>query len=98
MIRFLTARNQSAAEMHRQYSEVYGSNAMSEGKVQKWVREFKNGRTNVHDEERSGRPSVITDDLVAAVESKIREDRRFTISTLSLEFPGFKISFVQNCL
>jgi hypothetical protein len=26
---------------------------------------FKDGRTNVHDEERSGQPSVVSDDLVA---------------------------------
>ncbi|GFV17396.1 mariner Mos1 transposase [Trichonephila clavipes] len=35
---------------------------------------------------RSGRPSVITDDLVNAVDEKIREDRRFTISTYALNF------------
>ncbi|GFU91962.1 uncharacterized protein TNCV_3765871 [Trichonephila clavipes] len=46
------------------------------------------GRENVHDEPRSGRPSVITDDLVNTVDEKIREDRRFTISTLALEFPN----------
>ncbi|GFT87462.1 hypothetical protein TNCV_641711 [Trichonephila clavipes] len=50
---------------------------------------FKDGRTNVHDEERSGRPSVITDDLMQAVEAKIHENRRFTITTLSLGFPTF---------
>ncbi|GFV43893.1 histone-lysine N-methyltransferase SETMAR [Trichonephila clavipes] len=44
------------------------------------------GRENVHDEPLSGGPSVITDDLVNAVDEKIREDRRFTISTLALEF------------
>ncbi|GFS60812.1 histone-lysine N-methyltransferase SETMAR [Trichonephila clavipes] len=46
------------------------------------------GRENVHDEPRSGRLSVIPDDLVNAVDEKIREDRRFTISTLALEFPN----------
>ncbi|GFW38353.1 histone-lysine N-methyltransferase SETMAR [Trichonephila clavipes] len=61
---------------------------MSSSKVRKWVRAFKDGRENVHDEPRSGRPSVITDDLVNAVDEKIREDRRFTISTLALEFPN----------
>ncbi|GFW71563.1 histone-lysine N-methyltransferase SETMAR [Trichonephila clavipes] len=61
---------------------------MSSSKVRKWVRAFKDGRENVHDEPRSGRPSVITDDLVNAVDEKIREDRRFTISTFALEFPN----------
>ncbi|GFW87640.1 histone-lysine N-methyltransferase SETMAR [Trichonephila clavipes] len=88
VIRFLTAKNVSAAEIHRQISDVYGPNAMSSSKVHKWVRAFKDGRENVHDEPRSGRPSAITDDLVKAVDEKIREDRRFTISTLALEFPN----------
>ncbi|GFV89672.1 histone-lysine N-methyltransferase SETMAR [Trichonephila clavipes] len=88
VIWFLTAKNVSAAEIHRQISDVYGPNAMSSSKVRKWVRAFKDGRENVHDEPRSGRPSVITDDLVNAVDEKIREDRRFTISTLALEFPN----------
>jgi hypothetical protein len=48
---------------------------------------FKNGRTNVHDEERSGRPSLVSDDLVQSVDQKICERRRFTISELSCEFP-----------
>ncbi|GFU54688.1 histone-lysine N-methyltransferase SETMAR [Trichonephila clavipes] len=93
VIRFLTAKNVSAAEIHRaeihrQISDVYGPNAMSSSKVRKWVRAFKGGRENVNDEPRSGRPSVITDDLVNAVDEKIRKGRLFTISTLALEFPN----------
>ncbi|GFX21015.1 histone-lysine N-methyltransferase SETMAR [Trichonephila clavipes] len=88
VIRFLTAKNVSVAEIHRQISDVYGPNVMSSSKVRKWVTAFKDGRENVHDEPRSGRPSVITDDLVNAVDEKIREDRRFTISTLASEFPN----------
>ena len=82
VIRFLIAKNVSAAGIHRQISDVYGPNAMSISKVRKWVGVFKDGRKNVHDEPSSGRPSVITDDLVNAVDEKIREDRRFTISSL----------------
>ncbi|GFW56970.1 HTH_48 domain-containing protein [Trichonephila clavipes] len=75
------AKNISAAEIHRQISDVYSSNAMSSSKVRKWVRAYKDGWENVHDEPLSSGPSVITDDLVNAVDEKIREDRRFTIST-----------------
>ncbi|GFW81967.1 uncharacterized protein TNCV_770961 [Trichonephila clavipes] len=57
-------------------------------KVRKWVRAFKGGREKVNVEPRSGRPSVITDDLVNAVDEKIRKGRLFTISTLALEFPN----------
>jgi hypothetical protein len=32
---------------------------------------FKDGRINVHDEERSGRPSVVSNDLVQTVDQQI---------------------------
>ena len=49
---------------------------MNEGVVCEWVRLFKSGRGNVHDEERSGRPSLMTDELVQTVDSEGRENRR----------------------
>jgi len=41
----------------------------------------------VHDEARSGHPSLVNDDLVRKVNERVRDDRRFTISDLSLHFP-----------
>jgi len=35
----------------------------------------------------SGRPSLVNDDLVRKVNERVRDDRRFTISDLSLHFP-----------
>ena len=40
----------------------------------------------MHVEARSGRPSLVNDDLVRKVNEKVRDDRRFTISDLSLHF------------
>jgi hypothetical protein len=65
---------------------VYGQNVMSEGTVRQWRRMFKDGWTNVHDEERSGRPTVVSDDLVQSVDQNICERQRFTISELLCEF------------
>jgi transposase len=48
------------ADIHRQICEVYSENAMSDGMVRKWVRKFNEGRDNMHDELRSGRPSVVS--------------------------------------
>ncbi|GFX62713.1 histone-lysine N-methyltransferase SETMAR [Trichonephila clavipes] len=70
--------------------------AMNDRNVRKGDRKFKDGRTNVHEEERSVRSSVITDDLMQAVETKIRENRRFTITTLSFEFPDISRSVVYK--
>ena len=86
VIRFLNARNVRPSEIHRQICEVYGENVMTDGMVRKWIRMFNEGRENVHDEKRSGRPSLVNDDLVRKVDGKVREDRRFTISGLSLQF------------
>jgi len=66
---------------------VYGDNVMSDGMVRKWVRMFNGGRENVHDEARSESPSLVNDDLVRKVNEIVRDDRRFTISDLSLHFP-----------
>ena len=44
-------------------------------------------KENVHDESRSGRPSLVNDDLLRKVNERVRDDRRFTISDLSLHFP-----------
>jgi len=48
---------------------------------------FNEGRENVHDEARSGRLSLVNDDLVRKVNERVRDDRCFTISDLSLNFP-----------
>jgi len=48
---------------------------------------FMNGRTDVHDAERSGRPSVITDALKQKVNRIIREKRHFTISEVYEQCP-----------
>ncbi|GBL84139.1 hypothetical protein AVEN_118554-1 [Araneus ventricosus] len=85
VIRFLNAKKVKPAEIHRQLVEIYGENVMTDGMVRKWVRQFNGGHTI--DEARSGRPSVVNDGLVAKVNEKIRENRRFTIRMLFDEFP-----------
>jgi len=57
---------------------------MGDGMIRKRVRMFSEGRENVHDETRSGRPSLVIDDLVRKVNERVRDDKRFTISDLSL--------------
>jgi len=54
-IRFLNAK----VEIHEHIVAVYG-NVMNRQNVTKWCREFSEGRTDVHDEQRSGRPSLIS--------------------------------------
>jgi len=82
----LNARNVLPSEIHHQICQVYGDNAMSVGMVRKWVRKFNEGRENVHHEARSGRPSLVNDDLARKVNDRMRDDRLCTISDLSQHF------------
>jgi len=86
VIHFMNAMNVLPSAIHHQICQVYGDNAMSDGMVRKWVWMFNEGRENVHDEVWSGRPSLVNDDLVRKVNERVCDDRRFTISDLSLHF------------
>ena len=96
VIRFLNARNVIPSEIHHQICQVYGDNAMSDGMVRRRVRMFNDGRENVHDEARSGRPSLVNDDLVRKVNERVRDNRRCTISDLSLHFPQISRTLLYN--
>jgi hypothetical protein len=67
VIRFLNAKLKRPAEIHKQIVAVYG-NVMNWQNVMKWCREFSDGRTDVHDEQRSGRASLISDGLRLAAD------------------------------
>ena len=86
------------SEIHHQISQVYGDIAMSDGMVRKWVRMFNEGRENVHDEARSGRPSLVNDDLVRKINERVRDDRRFTISALSVQFPQISKNLLHDII
>jgi hypothetical protein len=84
----------SATEAHRELcAAIYGQNVMSDGGVRQRCgnsAECSNmgERTNVYDEERSGRPSVVSDDIVQIVDQKWNcEKRFFTLTEVSCEFP-----------
>uniref|UniRef100_A0A8C5SQD0 Mos1 transposase HTH domain-containing protein n=1 Tax=Laticauda laticaudata TaxID=8630 RepID=A0A8C5SQD0_LATLA len=96
VIRFLLAKKHKPIEFFWQLCEVYGDNIITEGGVRQWCIKFKNGQTNVHDEQRSGYPNIVTDELVAKVDDKIRENRRFTVTELLLSFPQISRSLLHE--
>jgi hypothetical protein len=50
IIRFLNAKGERPAEIHKQTVAAYG-NVMNRQNVTKWCREFSEGRSDVHDEQ-----------------------------------------------
>ncbi|GFV65531.1 histone-lysine N-methyltransferase SETMAR [Trichonephila clavipes] len=69
---------------------------MSDSMVRKWVRQFNEGRSEVHDEERSGRPSLITEELAHAIHEKIKENRQTINAAVYCETLGKLRRAIQN--
>jgi hypothetical protein len=76
-----SAQCERPAEIHKQIFAVYG-NVMNRKNVTKWCGESSEGRTDVHDEQRNGRPSLIFDNLLQEIGGEIRANWRVTIREL----------------
>ena len=96
LIRFLQAENDRPCEIHQRLVAVYGEHVMNATSVRKWCIMFTNGRTDVHDAEKSGRPSVITDALKEKVNRIIRENRHFIISEVYKKCPAVSRALVYQ--
>ncbi|KAJ4429271.1 hypothetical protein ANN_26274 [Periplaneta americana] len=96
VIKFFNAQSIAPIEIHRQLCQVCGPNIMIKQMVRCWRRQFSEGRQSVHDEERSGRLSLINDDRVELVRQCIMENRRFTITKLSSHFPQISRSLLHE--
>ena len=59
VIRFLIAKGERPAEIHKQIVAVYG-NVMNRQNVTKWCREFSEGGTDVHDDDDDEVQEVMT--------------------------------------
>lgn len=83
-IKFCVKLRKSATETFEMLQQAYGDDAMSRARCFEWHSRFKNGRTSLEDDERSGRPSTSTSpEIVHEVERIVQEDRRTTISELA---------------
>jgi hypothetical protein len=80
-------KTSSAAETHRELRAAYSQNVISDETARQWCRMFKDGRTNVHNEEQSGQSSAVSDDLVQSVDQKICGRQGATTSKHLCEFP-----------
>jgi len=96
VIRILQAENLRPSEIHRRLVGIYGEHVMNVASVRKWFTMFRNGRTDVHDAERSGRPSVITDALKQKMNRIIRENQHFTVSEVYEQCPKMSRTVVYE--
>ncbi|GBM13265.1 hypothetical protein AVEN_144404-1 [Araneus ventricosus] len=65
--------------------EVYDENGMSrQSRIAKWCNMFENGRTDIDDAEREGRPSTaINSEIAARVNESIFANRRATVDEIA---------------
>ncbi|KAG5305819.1 SETMR methyltransferase, partial [Pseudoatta argentina] len=96
VIRYLVWKGKTPVGVYNEVKTAYGDTGMNRTSVFKWCREFKNGRTSVHDDQRSGRPSILTDDIVKKIENALRDDRRLTVNELSAMFPQISRSLLHE--
>ena len=71
---------------------------MNRQNVTNWCHEFSEGRTDVHDEQRNGRPSLISDDLLQEIEGEIRTNRRVTIRELHHIIPELSKTTIHEAV
>lgn len=66
VILFLNGKGIKLVEIHCQLTEVYGQSCTDVKNICKWCREVTAGHTEIHDKERSSRPTI-SNEAVAKV-------------------------------
>ena len=73
-------------ETIRKIIQASGDEAMGTTQIKEWYNRFKDGRTSVESEARSGRPSTSRNEIIIdQVRTLVMQDRRFTIRELADE-------------
>lgn len=79
-IKFCQNLGDSQVETIRKIQMAFGDDAMSSTHIKEWYNRFKDGRTSVESEPRSGRPSTCRNgQIIAEVNAVVMGNRRVTI-------------------
>ncbi|XP_012600481.1 protein GVQW3 [Microcebus murinus] len=85
-IKFCVKLNKSASETHHLLKEAYGDEVMSRARVFDWHKRFKEGREDVRDDARSGRPVTHrTDENIQKVKDLVCSNRQLTVRMMAEE-------------
>ena len=85
-IKFCVKLNKSATETFASLTEAYGDATLSRTMNFKWHKAFKEGRENVEDDPRSGRPISSTNDQnVEVVRAVMAKDRQLCVRMIAEE-------------
>ncbi|XP_030691893.1 protein GVQW3 isoform X2 [Globicephala melas] len=85
-IKFCVKLNKSASETHHLLKEAYGDEVMSRARVFDWHKRFKEGREDIRDDARSGRPVTHrTDENIQKVKDLVCSNRQLTVRMMAEE-------------
>ena len=85
-LKFLACLVKTPTEALKLLQEVYANDTISRTHLFEWHKRFKEGREEVEDDHRSGRPSTSkTDEDVECVRQKVRSDRRLNVRMIADE-------------
>ncbi|UYV78693.1 hypothetical protein LAZ67_16002432 [Cordylochernes scorpioides] len=85
-IKFCVKNEIKSADAFRMLTVAYGETTLDRSNVYRWYKMFSEGRENVNDEERAGRPSTsTTEEKINEVEKMILANRRITVREVAEE-------------
>ena len=85
-IKFLTRLDWKPVKIIEALQQVYGDSAPCRAVVYDWIKRFKEGRQQIEDDPREGRPSTSkSQENIKLVQNLVREDRRVTIDEIANE-------------
>ncbi|XP_023572467.1 putative uncharacterized protein FLJ37770 isoform X1 [Octodon degus] len=85
-IKFCVKLNKSASETHHLLKEAYRDEVMSRARVFDWHKRFKEGREDVRDDARSGRPVTHrTHENIQKVKNLVCSNRQLTVRMMAEE-------------
>ncbi len=88
VIRFLAVRGETSVRITAMVQETYGEHCMHESSIRRWAKRFREGRTNIEDEARSGRPrDSVNEDNIKRVKQLLKEDSRLTLTEMAERMP-----------
>ncbi|KAJ8946179.1 hypothetical protein NQ318_001691 [Aromia moschata] len=83
-IKFCVKLEKSAAETIPNLKEAFGVDCLSDRQIFRWHKAFAEGREDVNDENRAGRPSTSSsDDNVKRVRDLLNTDHRLSVCLIS---------------
>jgi histone-lysine N-methyltransferase SETMAR len=100
-IKFCQKLGKTATETYEMLQQAFGETTLSRSKTFEWYSRFKNGRTSIDDDLRTGWPSMArTNEAVDHVNTVIRGNRRLTIieiaNELNLSFNTYQAILTQD--